>query len=591
VMALSGFVIYRYRETRALTMEQFFEMRYSRNFRIYAGVLAWVSGVLYYGIFPEITSRFIIHFTGLPETFSLGGWELSTLSVVMIVMLTIAVLMATLGGQIAIMITDFLQGQFTTIVMLLILGILFMNMSWSTVLEGLRTAPAGQSLINPFDQANIPDFNIWFFLISAFISVYGFRAWQGSQGYNASALNAHEAKMAGILGEFRGIVTTLVILLIPVFIYAYLHLPQFAEQQAALQLQLGNFENPQTAEQMRVPIALSGILPTGVMGLFAAVVTFAAISTDNTYLHSWGSIFIQDVVMPFRKKPFGPKAHLWLLRGSIVFVAVFGFFWSTYFPLHEYILMYFQLTGAIFLGGAGSVILGGLYWRRGSCEGAWMGMTIGLIFAVVGIVTRNVFWPYYLPALRSEYVDVSWIQALPKDFPYNGTQMAFIAAIASILAYVIFSLLSRRPPANMEKLLHRGKYSIQGEHVGKDPQRVPAGNPIHAKRPKTFEERLGIGPEFTLGDKAIYYFKLCWASFFIIVFFAGTFVGLIYDIPNWIWEKWWGFKIGISVVLGVVTVVWFLWGGFVDLKRMAVLLLHEKVDDTDDGTVRSDEHV
>ncbi|MFV0338583.1 MAG: sodium:solute symporter, partial [Chthoniobacterales bacterium] len=106
VMALSGFVIYRYRETRALTMAQFFEMRYSRNFRIYAGVLAWVSGVLNYGIFPAITSRFIIHFTGLPETFSLGGWELSTFSVVMIVMLTIAVLMATLGGQIAIMITD-----------------------------------------------------------------------------------------------------------------------------------------------------------------------------------------------------------------------------------------------------------------------------------------------------------------------------------------------------------------------------------------------------------------------------------------------------------------------------------------------------
>ena len=39
LMALSGWVIYRFRQTRAMTLAQFFERRYSKNFRVFAGLL------------------------------------------------------------------------------------------------------------------------------------------------------------------------------------------------------------------------------------------------------------------------------------------------------------------------------------------------------------------------------------------------------------------------------------------------------------------------------------------------------------------------------------------------------------------------
>jgi len=37
LVAISGFVVYRYRQTRALTLAQFFETRYSRRFRMLIG--------------------------------------------------------------------------------------------------------------------------------------------------------------------------------------------------------------------------------------------------------------------------------------------------------------------------------------------------------------------------------------------------------------------------------------------------------------------------------------------------------------------------------------------------------------------------
>lgn len=40
VMALSGWVIYRFCQTCAMTLAQFFEMRYSRRFRVFAGLVA-----------------------------------------------------------------------------------------------------------------------------------------------------------------------------------------------------------------------------------------------------------------------------------------------------------------------------------------------------------------------------------------------------------------------------------------------------------------------------------------------------------------------------------------------------------------------
>ena len=96
ILALSGWIIYRYRETRAMTLAQLMERRYSRKFRIFSGSLCWISGILNFGIFPAVTARFFIYFLDLPvRTFEVPGLDLTlnlTLGAVMAVELTFAVM-------------------------------------------------------------------------------------------------------------------------------------------------------------------------------------------------------------------------------------------------------------------------------------------------------------------------------------------------------------------------------------------------------------------------------------------------------------------------------------------------------------------
>jgi len=124
IIAMSGFVIYRYRETRVLTMAQFIQTRYSRRLRVFSGFLGFLSGVLNCAVFPMVTARFLIYFLRLPETFSLFGINLPTYHTTMLLMVSSAVIMAISGGQITIMVTDFFQGVIVTVVFMA--GIIYM---------------------------------------------------------------------------------------------------------------------------------------------------------------------------------------------------------------------------------------------------------------------------------------------------------------------------------------------------------------------------------------------------------------------------------------------------------------------------------
>ena len=354
IIAASGFVVYRFRQTRCLTMAQFFEIRYSKRFRIFTGILAYVSGLINFGIFPAVGARFFIYFCGIPETVNIMGFDVSSFSLTMIFLLAISLYFVFAGGQIAVIIADFIQGTFVNIVFVILMIWFMMEFNFDQIFTAMQTAPADASMLNPFKTSAAKDFNIWYHLIGVFGVIYVVLSWQGTQAYNSSATSAHEAKMGSVLVGWRQIPQVLFFLIVPICVYTVLNHADFSLVAMSSNAVLTGVENPAIQSQVRIPIVLTEILPVGFVGAFAAVMLAAFISTHDSYLHSWGSIFIQDVVLPLRGKPLSQEEHIKWLRGSIFGVAIFIFFFSLLFQQSEYILLFFAVTGAIFAGGSGS---------------------------------------------------------------------------------------------------------------------------------------------------------------------------------------------------------------------------------------------
>ena len=173
LVGITGFVVYRFRETRALTLAQFLEARYSRNFRLFMGMLAFFSGILNYGVFPAITARFFIYFLRLPTTVDLGLFEMSTFALIMLMYLSCTVFMILVGGHVTAMVTDCIEGILSHAIYIVIIVAVFFIVSWSEIVQVMSKAAPGHSRINPFDAANVSDFNIWFIIMQMMLTVYG----------------------------------------------------------------------------------------------------------------------------------------------------------------------------------------------------------------------------------------------------------------------------------------------------------------------------------------------------------------------------------------------------------------------------------
>ena len=661
MLSLTGFFRYRFRETRAMTMGEYLEMRYSHSFRIFASFLRTFSEMLTNTIGPAIAARFFIYLFGWPNTVNIFGMKIPTFTLVMGLTLVFAMIVIWTGGQIALVVTDGLQAILSYPIFVVLTVFILMKFSWfDQVVPVLSNRAPGESFLNPFDVNEPRDFNLFAVFVLIFKKILNRGVWAGG-GTSTAAKTAHEGKMAGILGSWRHGFSYVMMFMLAAAVLTLMNHRDFAEPAREVRLTLTNLimedknyepglrtkiqqevqkipvqlevqkqsnkknldtpyfkavqktlttekgqkqGNAATLEfrtlfnQMRLPVALQRLLPGPVLALVCLLALLLMLSTDDSRIFSSARTLSQDIVLPFIKEPLTTKQHLWLIRWLSLFVSVTFFFGSIFLSQLDFINLYCTIMSAIWIGGAGAVTMFGLYTRFGTTAGAYASLFTGAFIAGGGmLVQRN--WPDRVyPFLQS----MGWVEGLdrflrtvaspfvpyirwemnPVKFPINSTEISFIAMACSVLAYCVVSLLTCRQPYDLDKLLHRGKYNIEHKNEKKLEWTW-----------KTFVSKIiGITPEYTKGDRIIAWSVFIYSfGYSFLTMFLGTVIwNLISPWPT----HWWGIRFFITTLVvgglvGVVSTVWFMWGGIRDIFRLFHDLAERKADPTDNGIVKKEE--
>jgi len=111
----------------------------------------------------------------------------------------------------------------------------------------------------------------------------------------------------------------------------------------------------------------------------------ASMSTYDSYLLSFSAILGQDILKPFFKKELDDKKKMLLVRGGIIVIGFFIYFWGIYYEFSETVFRYIALTGSLAFAGTLTGIVGGIYWKKASTTGAYMAFIASAIPPIVSL--------------------------------------------------------------------------------------------------------------------------------------------------------------------------------------------------------------
>ncbi len=410
VVGITGFIVVPLRRMGVMTIPEFYQKRFgSRRLRIFGGFVLAAAGILNMGLFLRAGGEFVAGITGIE-------WE--AVKWVMSAMILLVLVYTALGGMVSVVITDYLQFVVLSLGLLLACVLAVVKVGWSNLVTGVEKIH-GEGGFDPFAADGVGGSYVgWMF----FLGIISCAVWQTAVMRACAAESVAVVRRMYIWSSLGFMIR----FMIPQFIGICALVYFFQGGNETFFDATGTVSGDSSVTMRAMPVFLGQLLPMGLVGLVAAGMVAAFMSTHDTYLLCWASVLTEDVVNPSRGGSMSQQARLLLTRVLLFVIAGFLVIWGLWYELGQDLWDYMAVSGSIYFTGAFAILLLGLYWKGATAAGAFTALSIGLL-AVVGLKPVQ---------------ELLHIADFLKDNEIRGEHIGLSLAAFSVVGMVLVSLVT-----------------------------------------------------------------------------------------------------------------------------------------------------
>lgn len=357
VIGKTGFVVKPLRDSGVITIPELIEKRFGGRIRWAAGVVIVLGGLLNMGVFLRVGGEFLV---------LVSGMDVRYLEIMMTVLLIGVAVYTILGGMLSVLVTDFLQFVVMSVGLIAVTVLILVNVGWDRIVSTVETVH-GSGGFNPFINSEM---GMPYILFNALLNFAAVLTWQTTIARVLAAKDAETGQKVYTRTSFF-------------FVCRFLIPGIWGIAALAL---LGHVDNSLEA----MPRMLLLIVPTGLMGILLAAMLAADMSTDSSYMLTWGSVIYNDILAPFRRgKNWSERTGLFVNRSIIAGIGIFLLLYGLWYPLKGDLWTYLGVTGTIYLASISVILIASCYWERANSWGAAASIIVSAALPVTYLVIEQ----------------------------------------------------------------------------------------------------------------------------------------------------------------------------------------------------------
>jgi SSS family solute:Na+ symporter len=371
LLGVTGFCIQPLRDSGVMTLPELFERRFGPRVRWAAGVVIVLGGLLNMGVFLRVGGEFLVFACGL---------EADLLKPTMTILLVAVAVYTILGGMLSVLITDFFQFVVMSLGLLAVTVLILTQIGWDR-LAAVVTERHGAGGFDPWLN---PKMGWSYVVFQALVVSSAVLTWQTTIARVLAAKDSTTGRKIYTRTSFFFICRYLLPVLWGVAALALLQESDFARLPEALADQRSLYA---------MPLVLAKIVPVGLMGLLIAAMLAADMSTDSSYMLTWGGVIYNDILGPFRRRGGNAREAesrglLWN-RAIVALIGIFLLVYGLWYELKGDLWSYLAVTGTIYLSSMATLLIACCYWPRANSWGACGAIVVGAAAPIAHLVCQK----------------------------------------------------------------------------------------------------------------------------------------------------------------------------------------------------------